>query len=60
MLEDSLERYACLVYSSTHISAYKVSVVVNNSPWCDAHCVSLPQVVAPECFYCLAHILRHT
>lgn len=50
----------CLVYSSTHISAYKVSVVVNNSPWCDANCVSLPQVVAPECFYCLAHILRHT
>lgn len=45
---------------SAHISAYEVRVVVNDSPWCDADCVSLPQVVAPKCFHCLAHILRHT
>lgn len=45
---------------STHIFSYEVPVVVNDSPWCDANCVSLSQVVAPKCFHCLTHILRHT
>lgn len=44
----------------THISAYKISIVVNHSPWCDPNSVSLPQVMAPIYFHCLTYILRHT
>lgn len=44
----------------SHISSYKISVVVNDSPGCDANRVSLPQIVATKCFHCLTHIFCHT
>lgn len=45
---------------NTYIFSYKFYIVFYYSPWRHTDRVPLPQVMAPEYFYCFANILGHT